>query len=204
MGKFQDLTGQRFGRLTAIERVENKGNRTMWLCRCDCNEMCVVDGGNLRSGHTKSCGCEKYTNAILSHTKHGYSHTRIDEIYQNMVDRCYNPNSTYYADYGGRGIAVCEEWLNDRAEFFAWSRKSGYNDNLTIERIDNNKGYCPDNCRWATRKEQANNRRTNHYIEHKGKKQTIQQWADELKINSSTIRWRLKNGWSIEKTLNTP
>ena len=112
-----------------------------------------------------------------------------------MKQRCYNINYTYYKDYGGRGIAVCDEWLNDFQAFYEWSMNNGYKDNLTIDRIDNNKGYSPNNCRWVTRKTQVQNRRNNVYITYDGKTQTLSQWADELGVRYNTLVLRHIRGW---------
>lgn len=155
-----DLTGQRFGRLTVIERAENnKAGRARWLCRCDCGKYITVTGVDLRTGNTKSCSCLKTARLIKQSTTHGESKTRLFQIWCNMRNRCYNPNVTRYDDYGGRGITVCDEWLHDFTAFRNWALSSGYSDELTLDRIDNDKGYSPDNCRWATWHEQRMNQR---------------------------------------------
>ena len=134
--------------------------------------------------------------------KHGLAHTRLDHIYKNMRYRCEKKYTSNYARYGGRGIKVCEEWKNDKSKFFEWAFANGYADNLSLERIDNNKGYSPDNCCWATVKQQSNNRRSSRYIEVFGKRQTLGQWADESGIALATIWARLKNGWSAERAVS--
>lgn len=139
-----------------------------------------------------------------NHFKHGLSHTRIDNIYKAMVDRCCNPKSYNYKKYGLKGITVCKEWKENKIRFFEWAFKHGYADNLTLDRIDNNKGYSPNNCRWATYREQNNNRKSNKRIALFGEEKTVADWSRIKGISQGTIYARLKRGWSIEKTLNTP
>ena len=204
MGKVIDLTGKRFGKLTVIEKhSQDKWGGWNWLCRCDCGNETVVSGGHLRGMKTKSCGCSRKESKNFSHKMTG---SRIYSIWQAMKSRCYYEKSKTFKYYGGRGIKVCDEWKNSFISFYEWSMKNGYDENAergqcTIDRIDVNGNYEPNNCRWATIKQQANNTRRNHFIEYNGKTQTVSQWANELGVEPDSIFNRLRKGFTEEEAL---
>ena len=162
-----DLVGQRFGRLTVVEFDSIKDHKARWKCVCDCGLTVIVRGNALRSGNTKSCGClhrEKLIETGHANTKHGESHdrrTRLYTIWCGMRQRCTNPNRQAYALYGGKGVTVCEDW-NEYSSFKDWAMKNGYADNLSIDRINPEKGYSPDNCRWITPSENTARANKNH------------------------------------------
>lgn len=208
----KDRIGERFGRLviTRFVKVARKGNcwNYIWECKCDCGNTIEVQYSNLYNGSTKSCGCLKRERTIERSTKHGLSgghgnYTPLYRTWLNMRRRCYSKNCKDYHHYGGRGIKVCKEW-DDYAAFHDWAINNGYAEHLTLERIDNDGDYCPENCRWATRKEQARNTRQNRYITFNDKTKTIAEWAEYLGISSTSLRQRLHRGWPIERALTVP
>lgn len=206
MGKRIDLTGQRFGRLVVEGfAYTNKHRRSMWVCKCDCGQEKIVDIQHLKNGLTKSCGCLKVDRCKERDFTHGYTGTRLYNIWCGMIDRTERSNNHAYKNYGGRGISICEEWRNSFEAFYQWAIRHGYQDGLSIDRIDVNGNYCPENCRWATAKTQANNMRRNAKFEYKGQTLTLQQWAERFHINKATL-WNRLNvlGWSVEEALETP
>lgn len=210
MKQYEDLTGKRFGRWTVLyegEPIIGSGNRRLrrWICRCDCGSERLVRELNLKQGKSSSCGC--YHSDLMHevgkvNTTHGMSETRLYRIYKHMICRCNNPNDIRYDIYGGRGIRVCDEWSSFEV-FAEWAIANGYRDDLSIDRIDVNGNYSPDNCKWSSDQEQASNRRSNILIEYNGKTQNIAYWANEVGMPYKKLWKRIKNGWSTEKALTT-
>ena len=203
MANPKDRTGMRYGRLVCISPAErdSKGN-TQWLCKCDCGKYKVIPSRNLL--RVVSCGCYKHEVFVRDHVKHGMYSTKLYAVYSSMKARCRNKNNRNWHNYGGRGITVCEEWLNDFKAFYDWSINNGYSEGLTLDRIDNDKGYSPDNCRWATYETQQNNKRTNVYVMYKGETKTPSQLAHKYGVNAKMVCQRVRSGWDIERALTEP
>ena len=201
-----DLTGQRYGRLVVVDRMgSNEYGQAEWLCVCDCGNKVTVQGRSLKTGHTKSCGCLRRDLGQTLNAKHNDSGSRLFSIWSTMKKRTTNKNYKDYAHYGGRGITVCSEWENSFLCFREWALQNGYAEALTIDRIDNNKGYSPDNCRWVSMKTQANNKSSNRCITYNGETRTRAEWGQLIGGNATLIRDRLDRlGWSVEKALTTP
>ena len=182
----KDLTGMTFGKLTVIGDFgdRTKDGKILWRCKCDCGNEHLVRGYYLLSGHATSCGCRRGEFAKEKFTTHGDTGSRLWRIWTEMKNRCHSRNP----NYGGRGISVCEEWM-DFSAFKEWALSNGYRDDLTIDRRDVNGNYCPDNCRWLTMKEQQNNRRNNLRVEFNGEVHTLSEWSDILGVNYKAL-WR--------------
>ena len=214
MSRLQDLTGKRFGRLVVLERAEDNilpsgQHKTMWKCVCDCGGEKITTRTNLVRGITKSCGCYALETRIEQghkNAKHHGNGTRIYRIYRGMCERCYNKNASQYPRYGARGIAISKDWLGEHGfeRFREWAFSNGYSDDLTIDRINNNESYSPTNCRWATNKQQSNNRRTNVFITYNGETHTLAEWSEITGINVSTIKTRYRRGWNDIDILTRP
>lgn len=204
MSELIDLTGKKFGKLTVLKRVENNKHRQpQWLCKCDCGNEAVVAGQKLRTGHTKSCGCIIFEQK--TRLTHGMTSTTLFTRWMNMKSRCNNPKNKRYNRYGGRGIKVCEEWENDFMSFYRWAISNGFEESLSIDRIDNNMGYCPENCRWVNAKRQANNTSKNVKIVYNGEKKTLAEWCDSLNVDYKLIHNRMhRYGMTFQDAVSKP
>lgn len=205
MAKLIDLSGQIFDRLTVVKRGKNNGSRATWICKCICGNKALVTGKSLRNGTTRSCGCLNQENKPL--LKHGYTQNRQRppefNLWLNIKRRCLDPNDKAYKNYGARGIEMYQEWIDDFGAFFEYvgSRPTP---EYTLDRIDNSKGYEPNNVRWATRAEQNRNKRTNRMLTLNGKTQCLKDWANELGENENFLRSRLNKGMSLEDAISKP
>ena len=191
--KVHDLTGQKFGLLTVIGLAETDTRKTYWVCKCDCGNMKTVRSDSLLCGAIKSCGCIKRKQDEVNLTKnhrHKMSGTRIYSEWQGMKGRCYNKGNARYADWGGRGIEVCEQWRNSFESFYTWAMANGYQDNLTIDRIDNNGNYCPENCRWVGQQEQCRNRRSNINLTIGNSTRTLMEWCEIFQVDYANVNAR--------------
>lgn len=198
--RFQDLTGQLFGRLRVVNRAANKGLKTRWNCVCECDTPAVVLASSLKSGKQRSCGCLHREWVKTNLTKHLASKTLTYSSWMNMKQRCLNPNGKYHSYYIGKGITICQRWV-DSFENFLSDMGARPSLQYTLERIDSNGHYTPENCKWATMKEQVRNRCSVRIFTYKGQSLTIPEWAVITGINKFTLRGRLASGWPIERAL---
>lgn len=203
--KRANLTGKKFGRLTALEFVTTDKKGVYWLCQCDCGTLATVKSTSLTTSNARSCGClqrelsaERLRNS-RPNLKHGMKGTPTYECWGGIIQRCNNPKRAYYHLYGGRGIKICDRWL-DFENFFADMGEKPSNKH-SIDRIDNDGDYEPSNCRWATVLEQANNRRDNKVLSYVGLELTVAEWARRISVSPFTLYARIRRGWTIERTL---
>lgn len=215
MGKFVDLTGQRFGRLSVIEKSGvAKSGHALWLCKCDCGNSHIVSSNQLKNG-TKSCGCLQRERAAESARQRTHIHNRkklvigkdfqrLHQCYKDMLNRCYKENNKRYHRYGGRGIEVCDEWRNDFYAFKSWATANGYSNVLTLDRIDVYGNYEPSNCRWVSTKEQNNNRSNNKVVRYCGEEMTLHQLSEKYNIPYKTLWGRINGGWTVSSAVETP
>lgn len=198
--KAKDLTGMVFGNLKVVKIVGKKNRNTLWLCRCECGKYVECYQYNIERGTSTSCGCLRSYYAKKTRSCHGESTGKFYKKWSSIKSRCYNKNTPSYKNYGGRGIKMCDEWL-DFWSFREWAYLNGYSEGLTLERIDVNGNYEPSNCKWIPMEEQANNKRNNSFIEYGGKKQTLSQWSKELGVGKEVLSYRYRAGWTPEECL---
>ena len=207
----ENLVGMKFGRLTVMDRESPKSKKAkgLWVCKCECGNVIKVNTSDLKSGNTTSCGCKRKETLRQLRTKHGESNTRLYNVWSDMKKRCYNTKNVDYKNYGGRGITVCDEWM-DFQNFYEWAIANGYDETAprgqcTIDRINVDGNYEPENCRWVDRYIQMNNKRNNRILTYNGESHTLAEWCEIVNIPYNCLKSRLnKLHWSVEKTLTTP
>lgn len=210
MGRFIDLSGKTYGNLKVIKRIGTaKNGDSIWRCQCKCGNYHDVNASSLKSGNTKSCGCMAKEWRIAPHLKHGKSKTRLYHVWHGMIQRCNNSEHKEFCNYGGRGITVCREWQGEKGfeAFEKWANENGFDENAersvcTLDRVNVNGNYEPNNCRWVDMKAQSNNKRTNFLIEFNREKHTLSEWSRITGISRYAIKRRIKAGWSIEDSLS--
>lgn len=210
----EDLTGKQFSRLSVLRPAEDRvlkigKHLTMWECKCNCGNTVIVRSCDLKSGKVMSCGCYRKETTRAIHTTHGATKGRkakkLYSVWAGILARCNNPGSAEFQYYGGKGVTVCKGWENDYSAFEKWALTNGYEEGLSIDRIDVNGDYCPENCRWATDIEQANNKTTNKFLEAFGERHTIAEWARKLDVTYNSLYYSLsKNAWDLTKVVVGP
>jgi hypothetical protein len=191
--------------LTVLRRTESNSQGTRWICVCECGTEMVATGCRLKSVHTASCGCLRADQMAAVATVHGQSMTKLHRVLRSMRGRCLNPSDPAYKHYGGRGISICEKWKTDAAAFMEWAHANGYREGLTIDRIDNDGDYTPENCRWVDRFVQRNNCRNNRRHDYRGKSYTLAQLARIADLAPGTIANRIDaQGMTVEQAVETP
>lgn len=208
MGKFIDLVGKKFGKLTVIKYAgKDKFGTSLWLCKCECGNKKIIRSSDFKNGKTKSCGCihNKKLVQYNKENKRKYNtlpydkvQKKLDTVWRNIKRRCGDKNNK---DYGGRGITICKEW-KEFENFYNWAINNGYKENLTIDRINVNGNYEPDNCRWVTQYFQNRNQRSNRIITYNGKTLCLTDWSKLLNIPYTTLIYRLNKNWDVKKLLN--
>lgn len=187
-----DLSGQVFGMLTVLhEDTQNQSKVTKWICRCECGNIKSISTKGLRHDNVQSCGCKKFKNNGLT-TRDSAKDLRLYNIWRSMKKRCYLQTDKDFHNYGERGISVCDEWNENFYSFYLWAKESGYSDNLSIDRIDTNGNYTPDNCRWVTLKTQQRNKRTNILLSHNGETKSLVEWCEDLSVYYPTVKEKVR------------
>jgi hypothetical protein len=209
MKRKQINVGDKFGKLTVLRKILEKSPQSsrntyhkLYQCVCDCCNSVIVPHKMLSSGHKRSCGCLRAEIERNKSIIYNIKHKELLYVWKTMKQRCLCKTNKDYRLYGGRGITVCNEWLNDFYSFNDWAEKNGYKKGLMLDRINNDGNYEPSNCRWATPTEQANNKRTNKWITINNETKTLKQWCDKLNLSYSTTNSRLQRGWSVDEAFN--
>lgn len=204
MAKMKNITGKKFGKLTAVKVFgKSASGKYLWLCKCECGGEKIVSRSDLVTGNTISCGC------VITNTSHGMSRTKLYKKWTDIKMRCYNPNNISFPNYGARGIKMCEEWRNDFSAFLSWAIQNGYDDSaprgrFTIDRIDVDGDYCPENCRLVDIQFQERNKRNTYYAEYNGKKIPLAMACAELNLPIQVVYHRIIRGKTLEQAVTTP
>lgn len=204
MSKFIDMTGKRYGNLVVLKRVDNTAKcNAAWECLCDCGKTKVVSGVSLRSGKVKSCGCLRKNNKPS--LRHGMTGTRLYWAWSNIKSRCYIETNHAYKNYGGRGIKMYDLWKNSFESFAEWAINNGYSDSMTIERVDVNGDYCPNNCTWIPKNKQQNNRTTCLLYTYNGETKNLTEWCNQFNLPYMTVYTRIfRQKWEFERAISEP
>ena len=197
MTKRIKIEGKKFGKLIVLKY---EGNRN-YLCKCDCGKEKIIKADHLLYGKTKSCGC--LVKECRSRYTHNKSKTRLYRIWRNMRNRCYWKKHPQFYLWGGKGVIVCDEWKNNFLNFYNWAINNGYNETMTIDRIDGDGDYCPENCRWVSMKEQANNTKNVRFFEYNGERGTIWFFSKKYNVSEKLMRSRIQQGWTIKDAIET-
>jgi hypothetical protein len=205
--KIRQMIGKRYGDVVVLSpaqpRVTRSGNKYDRVqVKCDCGKLALLSAERLRWGSIRSCGCARLAAALEASTKHGLKHHPLYKAWVSARHRCHNPKDKSYRNYGGRGITVCPDWLDNPKAFVEWGENNGWRRGLQLDRIDNDKGYCPENCRFVTPSENQNNRSCTAFIEIKGERVPLAVAARRHGIRADTLRSRIKSGWEVEKALS--
>lgn len=204
MSKLVDLTGNRYGDLVVVKRAENApGGIAVWECLCDCGQTTLVRGNNLKRGAVKSCGCRR--SKVKPTLRHGMSKTRLYREWAAIKRRCYLKTDPSYKNYGGRGIGMCDSWKNSFELFAKWATNNGYSDELTIERINVNGNYCPENCKWIPWSEQQGNRTYCRFYTYNGETKNLVEWCKQFNLPYGTVHNRIyKLKWTFQRAISEP